>query len=65
MEQKELKRKLLDLGICVDNEYLDKYVELVCSNLFTISEKGKTQSHHIVPRYYYKYSYCYFYNSHP
>ena len=49
-----LKEKLLLLNIVEDNEYLDKYVELIESNRKTKREKFKTQKHHIIPRYYYK-----------
>ena len=49
-----LKNKLLNLNIVIDNEYLDKYVELIESNRDTKREKFKTQKHHIIPKYYYK-----------
>ena len=48
-----LKEKLLNLNIVVDNEYLDKYCELIESNKETKKEKFKTQCHHIIPRCYY------------
>lgn len=48
-----LKQKLLELGIVKDNEWLDKYVELIESNRETKAEKFKTQKHHIIPRSYY------------
>ena len=51
-----LKEKLLSLDLVVDNEYLDKYCELIESNRDTKREKFKTQRHHIIPRYYYKYN---------
>ena len=54
MQREELKEKLLKLDVCKDNEYLDKYVELIISNNNTVKQKGKTQRHHIIPRYYYK-----------
>lgn len=50
----ELKRKLLQLNIVEDNEYLDKYCELVESNKETKYIKGKTHKHHIIPKSYYK-----------
>lgn len=50
----ELKCKLLGIGIVKDNEYLDKYCELVINNKDTAYKIHKTQSHHIIPRYYYK-----------
>ena len=51
-----LKEKLLSLDLVIDNEYLDKYCELIESNKNTKREKFKTQKHHIIPRYYYKYN---------
>ena len=50
-----LKEKLLTLGIINDNEYLNKYCELIEANRETKREKFKTQKHHIIPRSYYKY----------
>lgn len=52
----KLKEKLLSLDLVIDNEYLDKYCELIESNKDTKREKFKTQKHHIIPRYYYKYN---------
>lgn len=49
-----LKEKLLDMDLCIDNEYLDKYVELIESNRDTKREKFKTHKHHIIPKYYYR-----------
>lgn len=49
-----LKVRLLSTGVFIDNEYLDKYVELVESNYDTKSESYKTQSHHIIPKCFYK-----------
>lgn len=51
-----LKNKLLNTGIVIDNEYLDKYVNIIISNLNLPKIKFKTQNHHIIPRYYYKYN---------
>lgn len=48
-----LKQKLLDLNIFEDNEYLDKYVELIESNRETKKERFKTDKHHIIPRCYF------------
>ena len=50
-----LKSKLLSLNIFEDNEYLDKYVDLILLNKDTKKEKFKTQKHHIIPRCYFKY----------
>lgn len=51
-----LKEKLLSLNVFEDNEYLDKYVNLIEDNIKTIKEKFKTQRHHIIPKNYYKIS---------
>lgn len=58
------KEKLLEIGLCIDNEYLDKYVELIDDNRNTKCEKFITQKHHIIPRFYYKYSKMKVDNSH-
>lgn len=50
-----VKEKLLQLNIFVDNEYLDKYVELIQANLDTCYTKHKTQKHHVIPRCYFVY----------
>lgn len=49
MTETELKNKLLETGIFIDNEWLDKYVELVVSNQGTSYTRFKTQNHHIIP----------------
>lgn len=49
-----IKQKLLDLGLCIENDYLDLYVNLIVSNLNQEKMKDKTQLHHIIPRYYFK-----------
>lgn len=49
-----IKEKLLATKVVIDNEYLDKYVNLIESNLETKRTKFVTQRHHIIPRYYYK-----------
>lgn len=46
-----MKEKLIKLGFVIDNEYLDKYCELIELNKNTQKEKFKTQAHHIIPRY--------------
>jgi len=46
-----MKEKLIKLGFVIDNEYLDKYCDLIQRNLITKKEKFKTQAHHIIPRY--------------
>ena len=50
----DLKSKLLSCKGFIDNEYLDKYVQLVERNRRT-SRKGKNiNSHHIIPRSWFK-----------
>ena len=49
-----IKEKLLNLNIFIQNEYFNKYVELITNNLKTKREKFKTQKHHIIPRCYFK-----------
>lgn len=49
----ELKQKLLELNIVVDNEYLDKYINLILSNRYNKKQKNLTQVHHIIPRKYF------------
>lgn len=49
-----MKQKLLSLGVFKDNEYLDKYVNLITNNKQTKKEKFITECHHIIPRVYYK-----------
>ena len=52
----ELKEYLLGLDFLIDNDYLDKYVDLVIRNQFTAYIKNSTNKHHIVPKYYYCYN---------
>lgn len=40
----------------IDNEYLDKYIELINTNLDTKKERFKTQCHHIIPRCWFVYN---------
>jgi hypothetical protein len=51
-----LKDLFLKLGGFVDNEYLDKYINLILMNLNTKKQVHQTQAHHIIPRAYYKYN---------
>lgn len=54
MTKVELKSKLLSTGIFVDNEWLDKYVDLIITNQDTVEAKFKTQCHHVIPSCYYR-----------
>ena len=55
MTKSELKERLLSIDLVEDNEFLEKYLVIIINNQFTKHEKFKTQKHHIIPRYYYKY----------
>lgn len=48
-----VRQFLLQNEICFENEFLNKYLELVKNNLHTPVISHKTQRHHIVPKYYY------------
>ena len=54
MTKQLLEQQLFSLNVFVRNEYFQKYVELIFENIDTKSEKGKTQGHHIIPKFYYK-----------
>ncbi len=49
MMNSELKEKLLSSGYVVDNEWLDKYVELIASHINDAKVMYQTHSHHILP----------------
>ena len=49
------KEILLTYEGFINNEYLDKYCELINKNINRINEKFKTQKHHIIPVHWYKY----------
>lgn len=48
----QLKTKLLSTGIFYDNEFLQKYVEVVVDNAIN-PVLGLTQEHHILPKYFF------------
>lgn len=54
MEKLNLKKQLLEIRLVIENEYLDKYIELIIDNSKTEKIKFQTQTHHIIPRYFYK-----------
>lgn len=54
LDIENLKKKLIDNGLCVDNEFLDKYCLLIINNKSTPKEKFKTHKHHIIPKLFYK-----------
>lgn len=43
------KTQLLNTGHVLDNEYLTLYEELINANIYTKTEKFKTQRHHTIP----------------
>lgn len=47
------KETFVSFGVFLDNEYLKLYLDLINKNLNTEIIKGKTQSHHIIPRKFY------------
>lgn len=49
-----LKNKLLELNLVHENEYLDKYVQLVETNGLSNTIKFQTDVHHIVPAFFYR-----------
>lgn len=49
----DLKKKLLDTNLFYDNEWLDKYINLIICNIGKDKIKFKTHRHHIIPKYYY------------
>ena len=54
MLQKELlKQKLLKTNYFIDNEYLSKYLELICNYTENIIS-GYSEIHHILQKYYFK-----------
>ena len=44
----KVKIKLLELGY-IDNEWLDKYLEMIEDNLNTSRDRKSTQAHHAIP----------------
>lgn len=50
----ELKNKLLQTGFFQDNEWLDRYCQLIIENKNTKGESGVTEKHHILQRKYFE-----------
>ena len=44
----KVKTRLIELGY-IDNEWLDKYLEIIAANLETKANRAGTQAHHAVP----------------
>ena len=44
----KVKSKLLELGY-INNEWLDKYLEMLEANLSTTRDRKSTQAHHAIP----------------
>lgn len=55
MTKKELKIKILKTGVFEENEYLNKYIDLIYNNLNNKKIKYITHLHHIIPKYYFKF----------
>ena len=49
-----LKEKLLSCGLVCDNEYLDRYVEIMESKSSPQKQIGVHNRHHIIPRFYFR-----------
>ena len=49
------KKYFLSTGWFYDNDYLELYIDLINNNLIRGSIHRETQSHHIIPRSYYRY----------
>ena len=52
----DLKQILINYKICIDNEWLTKYVELIYNNIDSTPIKYRTQGHHVIPLYYYRWT---------
>lgn len=52
----ELKNKILSTGVFEDNEFLDKYCELIISNQDSLKIANVTDTHHIIPKSYYSFA---------
>lgn len=52
MQSNELKTKLLETNVFIDNDYLDLYIDLVLNHAVE-KKKFKTQCHHILQRAYF------------
>lgn len=50
------KEKLVNIGLVNDNEWLDKYIDILVKNEKTKKLVNYTQRHHIIPKYYFKYN---------
>lgn len=57
MNAKELKNILIKLDYFIDNNYLELYCNLIVFNWYTPKIKFETQSHHVIPCYYYTLKY--------
>lgn len=53
----DLRKTLMDYNICEENEYLDKYLQLVNKNMLTEQVRYETELHHVVPVCYYAQEY--------
>ena len=51
---KNLKETLIALQGFVNNEYLDKYVQIIERNKFSKNKSGVVNRHHIIPKVWYK-----------
>lgn len=54
MSKDELKQKLLNTEMFVDNFSFNKYLDIVYDNLYNLKTTDLTQKHHILPRHYFE-----------
>ena len=56
MQKTQLKEKLLNTGIIIDNEWLDKYVNIIVDKSIEKHIKFHSQAHHIIPKCYFRFT---------
>ena len=56
MQKTQLKEKLLNTGIIIDNEWLDKYVNIIIDKSLEKHIKFHSQAHHIIPKCYFRFA---------
>lgn len=54
LDELYIREKLKNTNIFLENEYFEKYIELMVKNQSTKQQPFKTQLHHIVPKFYFK-----------
>lgn len=54
LKKSDLKQKLIDLNLCINNNYLNLYINIIWNARNNVKQKFKTERHHIIPKYYFK-----------